>query len=306
MKFILSFLLIAASLTASSQMPRTLAHLVQTEDAKLFCEVVGKGKPLIVIHGGPGLSHDYLLPGMAELAKNHTLIFYDQRACGKSEGNPEEVNIDQYVQDLEALRQSLQYEKVSILGHSWGGFVAMKYALAHPEAVDRLILMNSMPDSSEGLGLFLQEWIKRMGPHLEALGAIEKSEGYKAGEPETVANHIKLIFQKYCAHEESADRLNLLNSKSANVHGAIVNAMFRENLLMKPYKLEIGSLKCKTLIVTSDHDVIPVAVAKSMHEQIQGSKFVIIKDCGHFPYVEKPQELFSTLNDFLGKDLKTE
>lgn len=100
---------------------------IKTNDAQIFCRVFGKGEPIIVVHGGPGLSQDYLLPQMAKLAQTNLVIFYDQRGCGLSTGaiNEDSIQIKTFVDDLEAIRKSFGYKKVTVLGHSWGGFLAM-------------------------------------------------------------------------------------------------------------------------------------------------------------------------------------
>lgn len=133
---------------------------VNSGDAKLYCRVAGKGKPLIVIHGGPGLTQDYLLPGMYELAKNNLAIFYDQSGCGRSSGeiNKDKITIKVAVEDIEAIRRSFGFEKISLLGHSWGGFIAMNYAIVHPEHVDKLIISNSFPSTSKDWALCHKEY----------------------------------------------------------------------------------------------------------------------------------------------------
>lgn len=141
--------------------------IVTNGQAQLFCRVMGKGFPIIVLHGGPGLSQDYLLPQMSELANNNLVIFYDQRGCGNSvsEVNSDSISIDSYISDLDAIRKHFGFQEVTLFGHSWGGFLAMKYALVHPESVASLILSNSMPASSDELGLFINEYVKRLSPH---------------------------------------------------------------------------------------------------------------------------------------------
>jgi proline iminopeptidase len=113
---------------------------------KLFSQSFGTGTPIIVVHGGPGLDHAYFLPQMLELAKDHQLIFYDQRGSGKSletELSPELMNVNQFIQDLEDLRKDLGLNSFVLLGHSWGGELAMHYAVTYPESISALILMRA-------------------------------------------------------------------------------------------------------------------------------------------------------------------
>jgi proline-specific peptidase len=104
----------------------------------LYYRIEGDGDPVVVLHGGPGMSHEYLLPHLAFLADGHRLIFYDQRASGNSpiEVPPESVNIENFVRDLEGIRACFEIERVTLLGHSWGGLLAMHYAAAFPESTN--------------------------------------------------------------------------------------------------------------------------------------------------------------------------
>jgi proline iminopeptidase len=109
---------------------------VSVRNGKLFYRMPGKGVPLVVVHGGPSLNQDYLLPQLYKLAENNLVIFYDQRGSGRSlETKLDEkyINIDQFVEDLETLRISLGFDKFILMGHSWGGLLAMKYAVEHQE-----------------------------------------------------------------------------------------------------------------------------------------------------------------------------
>ncbi len=94
---------------------------VKSGDAELFCRTIGKGAPLVVLHGGPGLTQDYLLPQMEKLGDHHFVIFYDQRACGASGGEVscEKITLANYINDLEVIRKAFKLEKMALLGHSW-------------------------------------------------------------------------------------------------------------------------------------------------------------------------------------------
>jgi len=277
---------------------------IKTNDAQIFCRVFGKGEPIIVVHGGPGLSQDYLLPQMAKLAQTNLVIFYDQRGCGLSTGaiNEDSIQIKTFVDDLEAIRKSFGYKKVTVLGHSWGGFLAMQYAIAHPHSINKLILLNTMPPSSEGFSLFIQEWMKRMAPYQDELKAIKDTPEFTKGNPSTIEKYYRIIFGRYCYNSEKADLLNLYMSPKASIDGAQVYEIFRQTLFTKSFNFQdqLKSLKIPTLIVHGDFDPIPPSTAEMLHQNIPDSQYILIKDCGHFPYVETPDELFKQLNTFLG------
>ena len=133
-----------------STRPSFEGHL-QVGPARLYCRVVGEGPPIVVLHGGPDFDHTYLLPELDRLADVCRLVYYDQRGRGRSaQGvDPEDVTIQSEVADLDGLLDALDHEPVAILGHSWGGALAMEYATRHPERVSHLILLNSAPASAE-------------------------------------------------------------------------------------------------------------------------------------------------------------
>lgn len=278
---------------------------VIADNAQLFCRTFGQGKPLIVIHGGPGLTQDYLLPYMEKLGNDNFVIFYDQRACGNSTGaiTPETVNLPQYLNDIETIRKHFGFEKVSVLGHSWGGFLGMHYAIHYPQSVDKLILLNSVPVSSEEFFLFLAEW-KRRTSAIKEIEEIKTQPEFLAGDPGLTEKYYRLIFTTYCYKPESANDLNLLMTTEAIRNGTKAYALLNENTLQKPFNLhdELKKLNLPTLVIHGDSDIIPSSTAENIHKSIKGSQFILIKQCGHFPYIEKPEVLFESINAFLSKD----
>ncbi len=308
MKKVLLPLFLAVILSAGSRncpFPKTAAKetFIETNHAKLFCRVMGTGEPMIILHGGPGLSQEYLLPQMSQLAKEQRLIFYDQRGSGRSEGgvDAEDVNMNVFIDDLEAIRKAFGFKKISLLGHSMGGFVAMHYAIAHPEAIARLILMNPVPACFEDYALFEQEYVRRTAPYREELERIEKTEGFLSGDPKIVEDYLKIICRTYCVVGKNADHLNLRSAREANRNWLKTTA-----ILATPFDIrrDLKKLSCKTLIVHGDQDPIPLSTAENLHKNIPNSKLVVLRDCGHFPHVEKPKELFETLNAFFHDALK--
>ena len=105
-------------------------------DAELYFRSVGEGPPMVVVHGGPDFDHRYLLPDMDRLAADWRLVCHDQRCVGKSRGplRLDEIHVDTYVADLDAVRRHLGLGRIAVLGHSWGAYVALQYALWHPES----------------------------------------------------------------------------------------------------------------------------------------------------------------------------
>jgi proline iminopeptidase len=294
--------LIAASVF-STNLVNSNEKFISAGDAQIFCRVVGKGNPLIVIHGGPGFTQDYLLPQMDALAENNLVIFYDQRGCGKSTGeiSPETINLKTIVDDLEAIRRAFNFEKISVLGHSWGGFIAMNYAITYPEHLDKLILSNSMPASSEGLAQFIQEYMRRTAPYQAEITEIHNTQEFQNGDPETVERLQRLIVRTYCYVPEKAELLSVRMTATASINGAKVHEIIRNDIFEKPFNLHssLEKLQIPTLIIHGDTDPIPPITAQNIHESISHSKYLLMKNCGHFPYVEDPIPYFQCINEFL-------
>jgi len=266
---------------------------VQVKDANLFCRIYGEGQPVIVIHGAPKLCQDYLLPHMANLPANHSVIFYDQRGCGKSLAviSEKNINVENFVDDIEAIRQSIGAERISIIGHSWGAFLGMKYAILHPDSINKLVLVGSMPASHEGFSLMVKEIAKRLSKEsMDAANSDEKQQ--------------KAIFQAYMYSSQDITKLNLYLTPEAIINGSKVFELLCIDIFMKPYDIisELPQIKCSTLILHGDSDPIPYSAVEQIHEHIPQSKLVKISQCGHFPFVEQCEEFSKEINQFLNQE----
>jgi proline iminopeptidase len=144
--------------TPGSNPPASRQGFVPVRGAELFYREIGQGQPVVILHGGPDFDHTYLLPDMDRLSDLFRLIYYDQRGRGRSARNvqPEDVTMRSEVEDLEEVRKYFRLESIAILGHSWGGTLAMEYAIRHPGRVSHLILLNTAPASAEDFRLLRQ------------------------------------------------------------------------------------------------------------------------------------------------------
>src|SRR3989454_7210359 len=132
-----------------------VAATVELDGVRLFTRRAGDGPPVVVLHGGPGAHHDYLLPQYDLLARGRTLLYYDQRGGGRSPvGRDTPVGWREHIADLEALRRHWSIDRLTLLGYSWGGLLAVLYWLEHPERVDRLALVSPAPGPAAWRGAF--------------------------------------------------------------------------------------------------------------------------------------------------------
>src|SRR6266496_5642537 len=141
---------------STSRRPGLARGIYPRRPRQLYYREVGRGQPVIVLHGGPDFDHRYLLPELDRLADSFRLIYYDQRGRGLSRAHvqPDEVSLQSEITDLDAVRAHYQLETVAVLGHSWGGLLALEYALRHLQHVSHLLLMNTAPVSHADLVMF--------------------------------------------------------------------------------------------------------------------------------------------------------
>lgn len=277
---------------------------LQLNGVKLYYKILGEGDPVIILHGGPGLHHGYLLAELPILSKKHKLVFYDQRGSGKSVPavlDTENINIEVFVQDLENLRESLGLEKFSLVGHSWGGFLAMHYAIHHPENLSSLILMNSSSATIRGITAEVDESNRRMADIADEINAIQNSEAFSKGEAQKVVDFYRLIFSTYFFESKKVELLPLEFEASSALSGFEVSNIFTELIFSKGVNLlpQLKELAVPTLVIHGDSDPAPVWTAEEIASAIPNAELFIISQCGHFPYIEHPEELLPKLDNFI-------
>jgi proline iminopeptidase len=285
-------------------LPISKELFIPVNGGKLFCRTFGEeGSPLVVLHGGPGLGQDYLLPQMAELGKFSFAIFYDQRGTGGSIGNDDwQANPFQtYVQDVNQLREAFGFKTISLLAHSWGGILASLYALAYPEHVDKVIYVNSVPVSSLDYLAFVKHRSQIVDSHKDELDQIRNSLLFLNGDPKTVENFYRIYFKNYFVKPDLANTLTLTMTQQAAINNFKIYNLFFDHVSRNPFDLydKLRILNKSSLIIASDQDVIPLGYTKRLHESIPASQFVIIENSGHFPYIDQPDILFECIKNFI-------
>jgi proline iminopeptidase len=279
-------------------------------NAALFYREIGQGYPIIVIHGGPDFDHTYLLPDMDRLADSYRLIYYDQRGRGKSapETQPDEVSIQTEIEDLEGLGKYLQLDSVAVLGHSWGGILAMEYAIRHPDRVSHMILMNTASASQDDYFLLRQEIRRRKSVCQETLNALTASAAYQQGDPEAVAVYYRIQYGTTIKQPEHLERVmvSLRSSftKETILRGrAIEEQLYKETWSSSEFNLfpRLKRLNVPTLVIHGDYDFVPPECAARIAAAIPGARLVLLRECGHFAYVESPDDVRQAMADFFDR-----
>jgi proline iminopeptidase len=298
----------SALLAAQSATPRE--SRVPAGDASLYAREIGRGHPIIVLHGGPDFDSGYLLPDLDRFADAFRLIYYDQRGRGKSAGGvkPEDVAMASDVDDVDRVREHFQLKAPALLGHSWGAVLALEYALRHPTQVAHLILMNPAPASAGDFALLRKGYLQKLGADMDRQKEIVASAAYQEGDPEAVAARYRIHFKPALMRPEHYERLMATMKAGFISQGkeGIVKARAVEDRLMLDtwqqdrYDLlpRLGSLNIPTLVIYGDHDFIPAEIAGHIARAIPKARLVTLKDCGHFAYLECAADTRTAIDDF--------
>lgn len=276
---------------------------VPVNGGKIYCRVIGSGEPLVIVHGGPGMEHTYFLPQLISLAYKYTLIFYDQRGCGRSPVtvSKESMTMDQFVEDLDTIRAFFKIDKMNLMGHSFGGLIAMRYAVKHPDHLQRLILLNPTPQSSYWRDSTFHMMNLRDDAKLKAeKEKVFSSPGYAKKDPETMTHAFRLLFKAAFFHPEYADSLTLIFRSTYPQTSELVNELYKDSTLIK-YDLtpELKTVKCKTLLCGAEADFPPPEAYEQLHKALKNSEYYMFESCGHFPFIEAKPEFERVLNKFM-------
>lgn len=277
----------------------------QVRDVSLFVEVFGQGDPLLLLHGGPGLDHTTLL-SLRPLADRHTLVFYDQRCNGRSAGPAvSTMTWENLTADAEALRRQLGFERWAVLGHSFGGQVALEYALRYPASLSRLVLMGTGGD---------QWWVRDNAPELLARrgyrpGAVQAARRFYRGEL-APADFYRTLLQFASAYNY---RNNLLAMARELLFGPKLVAqpealIFGYSHLLPGWSVmeRLGEVRMPTLVLAGRHDFLfPPEHQAILADRLPDARLQIVERAGHSPHAEQPAETLAAIRSFLAPAAQT-
>lgn len=278
----------------------SFAGLKKINGVNLYFEIYGEGQPLLIIHGGPGMNHDYFLPYMLTLAKKYKLIFYDQRACGRSEIPEDTLTGTSYanmINDIEGIRKAFNIDKLNILAHSWGAVLAINYALKNGNHTRSLILSDPISLSHE-FDSAQQQNIKERWK--DTMLAFKSKEIKRLPEP-TTSIRIKLAFLSAMYDVRKIDSINVTMPR--NVADALTvlyrGLMSDAEQYDRDYYTEIKAIHTPTLIIHGDYDNVVLASSEKLKASIAHSKLVRFDKSGHFPFLEENAKYTETVFKFL-------
>jgi proline iminopeptidase len=330
---VLSALLIPGHLPAQSNFSKPAARdreattpavyrlqegFVDAHGVLIYYMEVGEGAPLVIVHGGPGASHDYFLPYLLPLARHHRVIFIDERGSGRSQKleDPGLYTVENMVEDLEAVRQALRLGRINLLGHSYGGILAQAYALKYQRNLTHLILCSTFASTREMNEVFVRmkekmsPELRRQIDRLEQAGLFGHGQDYEKnrytneymiavwGEgyfPYLYQNHPDPNYDPVAGGASTAWDLY------REMWGSDGEFVIDGNLKSVEYVGRLPTLKVPTLIIAGDHDECDPSLSEEMHAKIAGSKLVILPKSGHMTFVDQPNLFVGAVDEFLRK-----
>ncbi len=290
---LICFLLLLSTLMYAQ--PTNLAYA----DGIIHLEQYGSGTPILIINGGPGMNSQ----GFRHLAKiigeKNRAIIYDQRGTGEStisEINSSSITLDKMTEDIEVLRKHLNIEEWVVLGHSFGGMLASYYAAKHPKATKGLILSSS---GGINLDLFSQLDIRARLSSTERDSLTYWTSQIANGD---TSYHARLKRGTFLAPAYLYDRSNLetvahrLTQGNWTINGLVFQDMRSINF---DCSSALKTFEKPVLIIQGANDIIAESISEYAHEVLPNSTLVVLEKCGHYGWLDQPEQYFSAIHSYL-------
>lgn len=280
---------------------QTEGYSPNLDGSKTFYRTFGKGEPILIINGGPGMNSEGFSYLAQQLAKENQTIIYDQRGTGKSvlkELNSKTITMKAMVNDIESLRKQLKIEKWIVLGHSFGGMLASYYATQYPNSIQKMILSSS-GGVDLGLTAYASQNINNNLTKIEqdslAYYAAKISKGDRS--KSTLLGRGRALAPAYLYNKKHIPTL----AERLTQGNPILNQLVWDDLEKIKFdcKPKLKSFTQAVLIIQGKQDVIKPETAEIAHKTFKNSKVVLLDKCGHYGWLDAEEEYFKTLSDFL-------
>ena len=265
--------------------------------ANLYAETAGSGPPLILVHG-TALSHETFKPTLESASEFATVVFYDQRGCGRSSpiAEGQSVNLEDFVSDLEEIRTGLGYERMFLLGHSWGAYLALAYAIEFEKRLKKLILVSPATpyhETEEQIHSIHKRLTPAMREQIQRITLSNLTLDEKANRRMEVT--LPLYFHNLVAMEDFRRRGIRISGKVSEI---LSNVGFYRDLRPDLPRLRIP---VKILVGRNDRRT-PVEYSEEIRRHLYDAEVEILDGCGHFPFLERPNLFLKLLKKVIAGD----
>lgn len=273
--------------------------LRRVRDVDLYVDAVGDGYPLLLMHGGPGTDH-WTMTSFKDLADQFRVILYDQRCNGRSDGPLSSFTWDNLTADADALREQFGFERWAVLGHSFGGHVALEYALRYPERLSHLVLMNTGADwhwAAENAPEVVAG--RNYSPEVVALVRRWFNGDFEPDQMFSIFRKIGGVYQ-YSSSLMSLVRPLLEGAWQTKFRGDTFT--YASKHLVRGWSVvdRLAEISAPTLVIAGTYDfVFPPDCQKQLAAGIPGARLVPIEKAGHNPHMEQRDEVMAAVRSFL-------
>ena len=279
---------------------------IKVQGGKVWYGVVGffegNQPPLIVVHGGPGMSHNYLL-SLKDVSKNRAVIFYDQLDAGKSDkpDDPDNWNLPRFLDEINCICAELSIEKFSLFGNSWGGTVAAAYAAQKPFGLNKLILSSPLIKTSVWVE---DNELHRSNLPIEIKIILETCENNGDTGSEAYMNAVDQFYKKhFCRVNPWPDGLvQTMNLLNVNCYQKMWGPTeFMCTGLLKNYdgSKDLYKIEVPTLVTCGKFDEATPQSTEKFSKMIPGSEFKVFQESSHLAFIEEQNAYMSAINNFL-------
>jgi proline iminopeptidase len=265
---------------------------------RLYYQVRGQGIPMLMMHGGPGLDHTYFLPYFEPLCAQMELIYYDHRSNGRSERPQSMTGIshDTWIADADALRAHLGFDRIILFGHSYGGALALDYALKYGDHLAGLVLCCTAPTFDYVDVILDNAKARGTAEQLKAIEAVLSGVVQEDAEWRKMwMTYLPLYFKEYDpAVGIAMDRQTIYSAAAQNHANAHCLPFF--NTLDHLCKIDTP-----TLVISGREDWItpPVQAGERIHAGLPNSESVVFEQSGHFPFIEETDPVMQLISDWV-------
>ena len=277
---------------------------VTTSDSVVLHGVTaGDGPLLLVLHGGPSLGSSYLKSGLAPLARDRQVVLFDQRGTGASRlPDSTAPTLRQSLSDIDAVRQHFGADRMALLGHSWGGYLAMAYAERHSAHLTGLVLVATTEPGSryaERLALTLRE--RRTDADSLELLQLFTSKGFAEGNTATMNRIYQTMFRHWFGDTALASRLVPGLDRAAAERGREAGQALSADENGAATWSALDRITVPVLIIHGGRDPEPLDMARDLSVGIPDAELAIMPGVGHFPMLERPEAFLAVVRSFLSR-----
>lgn len=279
---------------------QTEGYATNNDFSKTYYKTFGKGEPLLIINGGPGMNSNGFEDMAKVLAESQQTIIYDQRGTGKSKLptlNSKTISMKLMADDIESLRKHLKIKKWNILGHSFGGMLASYYATVYPNSINKIVL-----SSSGGIDLTLLKTENLIERNLSKVEKDSMNYWNDKIEKGDTSHEARLGRGRAMAPAYVYDRKYVpiiaerLTQGNSTINGLLWSDMQKTNFDCKE---KLKKFKNPVLIIQGKQDVISNQIGELAHKTIPNSKLILLENCRHYGWLDSREKYFSEVNSFL-------